>query len=161
MKPIQNLVTLQLTAPILAAVDAALAELETHLSALIYLTPTQKVTATKMGAKSADFCRQALTVLSQRPDVLPAGIKLADATADLETREQLRPRLARLTALFQRAFDTDIALGSNVMAMALYGYKQLKLNGGGTGLEALQREAAGRFGARRRRAKTVIDQPAG
>ena len=152
MKPNQNLVTLQLTAPVLAAVDAALAELETHLSSLIYLTADQKRSAAKMGGRSVEFCRQTLTVVAQRPDVVPAGIKIADALADLETREQLRPRLARLYALSQRAFDTDMALGSNIMAMALYGYKQLKLHGAGTGLEALKPHVDGRFRKKNRAA---------
>jgi hypothetical protein len=65
----------------------------------------------KMGQKSEAFCRQALTVLEQNPQMVPANVPLADAIADLNALEQLRPRMVRLSRLSERASDTDTALG--------------------------------------------------
>jgi len=48
----QNIVSLNLTAEQLSAVDAALTELETQLSGLIALAPAQKRGLRKMGERS-------------------------------------------------------------------------------------------------------------
>src|SRR6185503_19608058 len=68
-------------------------------------------------------------VLEQNPQMVPANLGLADAMADLDGIEQLRPRLVRLARLSERAFDTNFALGSDVMAAALEGYNLLKRSG--------------------------------
>ena len=98
-----------------------------------------------MGPKSEAFCRQTLTVLAQNPQVIPPSIDLAEAQADLTALERLRPRLARLQRLNERAEDTDDALGSDVMAFALEGYALLKVAGRNQGLEGLRKELSARF----------------
>ena len=45
----------------------------------------------------------------------------------------------------ERAADTDIALGSDVMNVALKAYGQLKLSGRTEGLEPIRRELGARF----------------
>lgn len=52
------------------------------------------------------------------------------------------PGLSRLS---DRASDTEIALGSDVMSMALQGYGLLKLTGRGEGLEPLRLQLGERF----------------
>src|SRR5512144_2534718 len=111
----QNLVSLNLTDAQLTAVDAALTELETQLGGLIALPAARKRSLRKMGQKSEAFCRQSLLVL-----------------------EQLRPRMVRLSRLSERASDTDIALGADVMTVALQGYSLLKLTGRSEGLDPLR-----------------------
>jgi hypothetical protein len=59
--------------------------------------------------------------------------------------DRLRPRLARLTRLAERASDTDIALGSDVMVASLQVYGQLKLTGASEGLQSLRRDLGMRF----------------
>ena len=54
-------------------------------------------------------------------------------------------RFIRATLLSDRASDTEVALGSDVMAMALQGYGLLKLIGRGEGLEPLRQQLGERF----------------
>ena len=141
----QKLVTLNLSDAQLTAVDAALTELETQLGGLIAMGTPKKRALKKMGQKSEAFCRQAVRVLEQNPQMVPPNIALADAVADLTTMDQLRPRMVRLSRLSERASDTDIALGSDVMEVALQGYSLLKLTGRTEGLEPLRQSLGARF----------------
>jgi hypothetical protein len=141
----QNLITLNFTDAQLTAVDAALTELENQLAGLIALQTSQKLSLRKMGSKSEAFCRQTLRVLEQNPQIVPPNVSVADAMADLQAQEQLRPRMVRLARLSQRASDTDMALGSDIMMTALQGYGLLKLTGRAEGLETLRKELGGRF----------------
>ncbi len=141
----QNLLSLSFTDEQLIAVDNALTALEAALSGLISLTADQRKGLARMGPKSEAFCRQTLTVLAQNPQVIPPSIDLAEAQADLTALERLRPRLARLQRLNERAEDTDDALGSDVMAFALEGYALLKVAGRNQGLEGLRKELSARF----------------
>jgi len=151
----QNLVTLNLTDAQLTAVDAALTELEKQLSGLIALTTARKRSLRKMGRKSEAFCRQALRVLEQNPQIVPASVPLADAVADLAALDALRPRMVRLSRLSERAADTDIALGSDVMTVALQGYTLLKVSGRTEGLEPLRQELGERFSKAPRQVQPV------
>jgi len=139
----QNLVSLNLTDVQLTAVDTALTELETQLAGLIALP--QRVGYKAMGNKSEAFCRQTLHVLEQNPHIVPPNLGLADAVADLEAIDQLRPRMVRLAKLSERASDTNFALGSDVMAAALEGYNLLKRTGKMEGLDSLRKELGVRF----------------
>lgn len=141
----QNIITLTFTDAQLVAVDAALTELETQLSGLIALSVPQKRSLKKMGEKSESFCRQALRVLEQNPQMVPPNVPLAGALADMGALDQLRPRMVRLSRLSERASDTDTALGSDVMAVALKGYGLLKLTGQTEGLDALRKDLGTRF----------------
>ena len=141
----QNIVSLNLTPDQLTAVDVALTALETQLSGLIALPIEQKRSLKKMGEKSEAFCRQALRVLEQNPQMVPANVPLVDAMADLAALDALRPRMVRLSRLSERFADTDIALGSDVMSVALQAYSLLKVTGKTDGLQAMRRELGSRF----------------
>lgn len=153
----QNIVSLNLTDAQLQAVDTALTELETQLSGLIALTLPQKRSLRKMGEKSESFCRQALLVLEQNPQLVPANVLAAGALDDLVALDRLRPRLARLTRLSERAGDTDVALGSDVMTTSLQVYAQLKLTARSEGMEAVRNDLRTRF---LRSTKSVVDKAA-
>ena len=154
----QTLVTLNLTDEQLTAVDAALAELEKQLAGLIALPAATKRSLRKMGQKSEAFCRQALRVLEQNPQIVPASVPLADAVGDLAALDALRPRLVRLSRLSERASDTEIALGSDIMTVALQGYNLLKMTGRTEGLEPLRQELSERF-AKTSRQPQPVPQP--
>ena len=79
--------------------------------------------------------------------------------SDLTAREQLRPRMIRLSRLSERASDTDVALGSDVMTVALQGYGLLKLSGRAEGLEPLRQELGARFSKTSRRASQPTPAP--
>lgn len=142
----QNLITLTMTPDELTAIDAAIEQLETRLHGLVDLTTAQRRSAPKMGLKSEQFARQALQTMELNPKVVPEGVDLADAKADLLTLDQMRPRFERLQRLAKRASDSEMALGSDVMATALEGYSLIKAIGRKHGLEDARKVLAGRFG---------------
>ena len=119
--------------------------MERTLSGMLSLTTLQRSRLVKMGDKSEAFCRQALDVMGESPGVLPVKFDLAEVRRDLAMHDALRPRLVRLERLFEKANDTDVALGSDVMSAALEGYAFLKIAGKGEGLEGLQRMLSTRF----------------
>ena len=141
----QNLVSLTFTAAQLAAVDAALASLETALAGLIAIEGDERIGLMRMGGKSEQFCRQTLNILSQNPQIVPASVQLANAQTDLTTLDALRPRMQRLKKLVERGEDTEVALGSDVMSLALEGYGLLKIAGKNQGIEAMRKELGSRF----------------
>ncbi|MBN8481311.1 MAG: hypothetical protein J0L88_06955 [Xanthomonadales bacterium] len=98
-----------------------------------------------MGVKSEAFCRQALSLLGQNPQIVPASVPLAEAEADLVALDPLCPRLLRLRRLSERAVDTKLALGSDVMATSLQAYALMKVAGKNQGLEALRKGLGSRF----------------
>ena len=148
----QNLITLNLTDAQLTAVDAALTELETQLAGLIALSATQKKSLRRMGPKSEAFCRDTLHVLDQNPLIVPPGVALAEANAGFQTLDGLHPRLIRLSRLSARGADTETALRSDIMSVALQGYNLLKTVGRSQGLDPMRRELSGRFAGQGRRA---------
>ena len=147
----QATVSLSFTDVQLAAIDAALTELETQFAGLVGLTADQRRTLTKMGNKSEAFCRQTMSLLGQNPQLVPESVRLADSRQLLAALDELRPRMQRLQRLGERIADTDTAVGSAVMQTALQGYALLKVTGRNQGLEALRESVGERF-ARKPRA---------
>ena len=141
----QNLVDIDLTADALTAIDNALNALETSLAGLIALTGDQRQQLIKMGDKSEAFCRQAGHVFAENPGILPGSFDLPGYERDLAALDALRPRMMRLSKLYQRAQDTDMALGSDLMANALQGYAFLKVAGKGQGLDEMRKMLSARF----------------
>ena len=146
----QNLVNLSLTEAQIASVDAALTTLETELTGLIALSATDKRRMRRMGIKSESFSRQALQVVSQNPQMIPANIPVGDAIADIKLLDQLRPRLTRMSRLIERGNDTNAALGADIMKVALQAYGLLKLTGRAEGMETLRRDLSGMFNRSKR-----------
>ena len=134
----QNLVSLEFSAAQLEAVDAALAVLEENLAELVTLTAVQRRKALKMGDGSEVFCRQTELVLRQNAGMVPPDFELAELQQDIATLDTLRPRLQRLRSLTDRADDTELALGSDILSASLDGYALTKVIGQGTGLDTLK-----------------------
>jgi len=155
----QNLVDIELNAEALDAIDAALAALETSFAPLIALTTDQRRQLTKMGDKSEAFCRQAGYVFGENPGVLPGNFDLAGYQRDLATLDALRPRLVRLSRLQQRASDTEMALGSDLMTNALEGYAVLKVAGKGQGLDEMRKMLSARFARSRSTPAPASEEP--
>ena len=134
----QNLVSLEFSAAQLEAVDAALALLEENLAELVTLTAEQRRKALKMGDGSEVFCRQTELVLRQNAGMVPPDFELSEFQQDIATLDALRPRLQRLRTLTDRADDTELALGSDILSASLDGYALTKVIGKGTGLDTLK-----------------------
>jgi len=141
----QNLVSLNLTAEKLAALDAKITALEQEFDFLVDLTPEKRRSLVKMGDKSEAFCRQCVTVLGQNTDSLPPSFNLAEVQRDVASIDHVRPRLNRLTQLREKIADTELALGSDIMVSCLEGYGMLKYTGKGAGLDELRQGMSARF----------------
>jgi hypothetical protein len=159
----QNVISMNLDASQWATVDGALDTLEQTLAGMASLTPDQRMRLIKMGDKSEAFCRQAVDVMGENPAILPRNLDMAEVRRDLATHDALRPRLVRLTRLLEKANDTDLALGSDVMSAALEGYAFLKIAGKGEGLHGLRKVLSQRFDNSGRKTEAVpapVAQPA-
>ena len=141
----QDLISLSLPVTKLTAIDNALAALETALTELVALEPAARKRLPKMGGKSEAFCRQALSVVAQNPQIVNPSLELPSALADLAAFDALRPRRQRLQRLMERMQDTETLLGSDVMAAALEAYGLLKVSGKSQGLSALRAGLSARF----------------
>ena len=145
---LQNLIDLSISDADWTLIDAALATLETKLGAkLLDLTTEQRVSLNKMGDKSEAFCRQSLIVGRQNVAELTtrAVTGLTAAEGDLANCDKVRPRLTRLTSLSEKAGDTEMALGSDVMEYSLFQYGFLSAIGAGAGLDELHAQLGARF----------------
>ncbi len=141
----QNLVSLNLSAQDLADLDDAITTVRRVFAPLITLQPDEVRGLAKMGEKSEVFCRQTLQVLNANPQIVPPNLGLGEAQADLVALDALRPRLLQLRQLLERAQDTEIALGADIMATALEGYALLRVSGKDEGLKSARRELSARF----------------
>lgn len=153
----QNVISLTLSEQQLSQASQALDTLEQALASLVSLKVEDRRRLNKMGQKSEVFCRQTLKVLGQNPHIVPSSLDLAGAQADLLALDQLGPLLDRVQRLAERGRDTEMALGSDVMDVALEGYSLLKVSGKQQGLDGLRAELATRW-AKPRRAEA---EPAG
>ncbi len=141
----KNLMALALSGDDLDAVDAALTTLESRLAGLISLRVETHCGIARMGDKSETFCRQTLASVAQHPQIVPPGFDLAEAQADLAAADALHPRLLRLRRLTERAEDSELALGCDVMVAALQGDALLKAAGRAEWMEEVRQGLLARF----------------
>lgn len=92
----QNLISLTLTEADYAEIDNAIATLDAKLAGLIALDTAERRAISKMGEKSEAFCRRTLVTMSENPELIPAGVDLAEALRDMAQLDALRPRATRL-----------------------------------------------------------------
>lgn len=141
----QNLISMTLSPSDLQDVDAALETLRRVFAPMISLETQQRRELYKMGEKSEAFCRQTLAVLASNPQIVPPNLGLAEAQADLAAVDALRPRVVQLQQLSERAEDSLLALGSDLMSVALEGYGLLKVSGRNEALKNARKELSARF----------------
>ena len=151
----QNVVSITYTPEELAQMDSALATLRGLFARMVALTPEQRRELYKMGDKSEPFCRQTLAVLAANPQIVPPNLGLAEAQADLSALDAPRPRLLQLQQLLERAEDTETALGSDILSVALEGYGLLKVSGKNEALKNAREALSARFAKSPRRVEAV------
>ena len=144
----QNIIELTIPDADWTDIDAALLVLETKLAAkLLDLTTEQRKSLNKMGEKSEAFCRESLVVGRQKSEELTvrAVAALTKAEGDLVNCDKLRHRLVRLRSITEKADDSEMALGSDVMEYATFQYGLLSAIGAGAGLDELHAQLSARF----------------
>ena len=94
--------------------------------------------------------------MAQNPDILPRGIDINAALADLEAMDNLMVVLKAMQQLTGMIEDTVAALGSDAMVTANLGYGLMQSVGKAAGLEEVVKELSYRHG-RTRKKKTTPD----
>ena len=115
----QNRISMTFEPDRLERIDGSLTALEADLDLLIALTIAERQELVKMGSKSRAFCTSALAVAQQHAGLMPRDFDFDAFRHDHLALEALRPRAARLAHLMQRAADTELALGSDLIARDL------------------------------------------
>ena len=136
----QNRIAMTFQPDRLERIDGSLAALEADLDLLIALNVEERQDLVKMGHKSRAFCATALSVAEQHAGLMPRDFDIGAFRQDHLALELLRPRAARLAHLMQRMADTELALGSDLMAAALEVYGALKVAGKDKGVDEARRE---------------------
>ena len=147
----QNLVSLDISADEIAAMDQAIATLEALTKPFITLSTDDKNSLFKMGDKSVAFCQQTALVLAQNKDALPPSFDYSEMEDDLAAYAALQSRVLRIREVLAKLDDTQMALGSDVMVAASEGYALMKLFGKAEGLSELQQAMRVRRPGRRRK----------
>ena len=138
-------IALRFTEEDLAAIDAALAQLEQRFARLIALDTKDRRRLYKMGNKTEKFCREALTVLDKNRQLASPAMDLNGALSALRTIDELRPRAKQILRLAERMRDTELALGAEVATTARQGYNALGEYGAQPGLTGMRQALAVRF----------------
>jgi hypothetical protein len=157
----QNLVSLDLSADQIAAMDQAIATLEALTKPFITLSADDKNSLVKMGDKSVAFCQQTALVLSQNKDALPAGFDYTEMEDDLAAYAALQGRVLRIREVLAKMDDTQTAIGSDIMVAASEGYALMKLFGKAEGLSELQQAMRVRRPGRRRKGDAAAGSAGG
>ena len=145
----QNLVSIRFSDEEIAQMDGALNTLRVLFARMVTLQLEDRRELSKLGPKSQAFCDQALAVLLANPQIVPPSLDLEEAQVDKRTLDQLRPRLLVLRQLLERADDTEMALGSDLMSVARDGYALLEVAGKDAALKAARKELSARYARRR------------
>ena len=139
----------------LAAIDAALTQLDQRFARLVALDSKERRRLYKMGNKTEKFCREALTVLDKNRQLASPAMDLNGAMSALRTIDELRPRTKQILRLAERMRDTELALGAEVATTARQGYNAMGEHGDRHGLTGLRQNLAVRF--KKRSAKAAND----
>jgi len=141
----QNLISLNLTEQDLTDFDTALATLRRLSAPFISLETQERRELNKLGPKSEVFVDETFAILLSNPQIVPPNLGLEEAIADKRALDQLRPRLLALRQLVERADDTEMALGSDLMSVARDCYNLLEVAGKDAALKAARRELSARY----------------
>lgn len=157
----QNLASVHFTAAQWAALDETISAMERAWEPmLVVLPPGGRNRTKKMGDRSEAFCRNAHRAMCESPHAVPRDMDLDEMGRDLASHDELALRRIRIDRLVEKLIDTDIALGSDVMAAALRGYAHLKVSGRAEGSQVLCDGLGRQFAKRRRRTRAAVAEPA-
>lgn len=155
----QNVIDLVITDEQHAAIQSALDTLEANLGGLIGLSAKQRHRLHKMGPLTEPFCRRVLSALEANPEIVSPALAagLDEARSDLVALDRLRLAFGRLRQLCERADDSALALGSDILSVARDGYKVIQGPGRRVGLGVVEAELGKRFARPRRRSAGAVD----
>ena len=148
----KNLVSMVITEQDEAECKHAIERIAAALRGLRSLGPEHR-RLKRMSPVEEARARGIIRTLVQNPDMVPRGLDVAGALADIEALERLvriDDDLQRLAALVR---DTRTALGIDIMGVASVGYTMSKTFGNALGIGDLVKEFGARFNGGRKKAK--------
>ncbi|MUV13487.1 hypothetical protein [Noviluteimonas gilva] len=153
----QNLASMTVTKETQATILALIAQIRQLLPGLLSLSVDQRRSLQLFGPASQNYGRLALVTIAQNLHLLPRGIDIDAAFADLEARDNLVPILTAVQQLVEELDDTIAALGSDVMVVANQSYGVMNAAGGDAGLD----EALKELRLRHRKTRKKSEKPEG
>ncbi|BCT92997.1 hypothetical protein LYSHEL_20200 [Lysobacter helvus] len=136
----QTLASMTVTQDQEDAVLAAVRQIEAQLRGLVSLEAGDRKTLPVMGPECERFARCVIRQLQHNAHLVPPGLDLAGALADLAALDRMRRIDIVLQQLALRVADTMAALCSDVMDVAHAGHGLLKLFGDQDGLQGIRKE---------------------
>lgn len=100
-----------------------LADMETSMSFLVQLTPSEKRKHLRLGARTHAFITTSLELARQNPDILPPYFNQAEFEKDVQDFQFLGDILIQIKKLQQAIHDTVTALENESVNTALDFYK--------------------------------------
>jgi hypothetical protein len=139
--PSDNLISAEMTAAAVTAVNDAIATIRTNLPFLVSLTNAERRSKAKLGDGRVALDEDAYPLMAQNPALLPMFIVLAEVTKDRALRSQLDSIRLSLNSLCSEVDDTELVLGHEMFKAYLAFYSNAQ--------QAAARGVAG--------AQTVVD----
>jgi hypothetical protein len=122
-----HLIDATITAESVTTMAASLTTLLAELTPVgILLDDAQRKHYQHMGTRNETFSRDMLSLATERPELVPAGISLTALQRDLIARDQLTPILFQLKAITRLVEDTHTALGMDLYNGGRAMYKAVK-----------------------------------
>ena len=149
----QNLVSISITQEDEDDVTTSLDRISGRLK-LVSLGAEDRRKLRMMKAGRADYARVMIRTLQQNPSMVPPGLDLAGAIADLDALERMQRLDDRIQHLATLSRDTRDALGSDILAVADVGYQMSKTFGPALGLGEMLKDLRQRFARPRKKKNT-------
>lgn len=120
--PSDNLISAEMTAAAVTAVNGAIATIRTNLPFLVSLTNAERRSKAKLGDGRVALDEDAYPLMAQNPSLVPMFVVLAEVTKDRTLRSQLDALRLSLNSLCSDIDDTELVLGHEMFKAYLAFY---------------------------------------
>ena len=125
---LDDLISLVLSSEEVAQIDQSLTAIEAVLAGkVIALQPEERTQYGRVAESTQVWISKISDYMSNRPELAPAYINVAEFGKDLAARNAIMPRIARLNAVVNGLEDTAILLGTDLYNSAIAYYRNIKL----------------------------------
>ena len=124
---LDNLISVAFTPAELAALDTAIASMETTLQGkVINLTPEERQRYAAVSTEMRPWIRKCRDYMTQLPSIVPGYINLVELDADMKARRDIETRLNRTKSVLESMDDTYLLLGNDVLNSCYAFYRAVK-----------------------------------
>lgn len=108
---------------IMTAIQTIVAKLQ---GKVVNLTPQERKKYGKIGNETANWIKKVRDYMTQRPDLIPVWIDMAELDKDLKAHEDLIEILDRLIDLVEQVEDTSKLISADIWHASLAFYNNVK-----------------------------------